>query len=121
METIGVTLGLVFLVATVDPGRAVNSQERQCCKRVPSRAGALLAQARRPPETPPSRNVQADAKPVSAQSTANWPPKPWPEGMIWIPGGDFTMGGVAGDSDARPDESPAHRVHVDGFWLIRPK
>jgi formylglycine-generating enzyme required for sulfatase activity len=35
--------------------------------------------------------------------------------MIWIPGGEFTMGT---DSDLGwPDERPAHRVRVDGFWM----
>jgi formylglycine-generating enzyme required for sulfatase activity len=35
--------------------------------------------------------------------------------MVWIPGGAFTMGT---DSDlAWPDETPAHRVRVDGFWM----
>lgn len=34
-------------------------------------------------------------------------------GMIWIPGGTFTMG-----SDRHyPEEAPAHRVRVDGFWI----
>lgn len=38
-----------------------------------------------------------------------------PPGMVWIPGGEFTMGS---DSDlAWPDEKPAHRVRVDGFWI----
>jgi len=37
------------------------------------------------------------------------------EGMIWIPGGEFAMGGT--DALARPDESPVHRVRVDGFWM----
>jgi len=38
-----------------------------------------------------------------------------PPGMVWIPGGEFTMGT---DSDlGRPDEKPAHRVRVDGFWM----
>lgn len=38
-----------------------------------------------------------------------------PEGMIWVPAGEFTMGwdGAGG----RPDERPAHRVHVEGFWM----
>jgi sulfatase modifying factor 1 len=36
-------------------------------------------------------------------------------GMVWIAGGDFLMGA---DSDlCWPDESPAHPVHVDGFWI----
>jgi formylglycine-generating enzyme len=37
------------------------------------------------------------------------------ERMVWIPGGEFTMGT---DSElAWPDEKPAHRVRVDGFWI----
>jgi formylglycine-generating enzyme required for sulfatase activity len=36
-------------------------------------------------------------------------------GMIWIPGGTFRMG-----SDRHyPEESPAHRVTVDGLWMDR--
>lgn len=35
--------------------------------------------------------------------------------MQWIPPGEFTMGSDA--ADARPDERPRHRVHVDGFWI----
>ncbi len=38
-----------------------------------------------------------------------------PGGMVWVPGGEFTMG-TAG-SPARANERPAHRVRVDGFWM----
>jgi sulfatase modifying factor 1 len=38
-----------------------------------------------------------------------------PPGMVWIPGGEFTMGGE--DALARKNESPRHRVRVDGFWM----
>jgi formylglycine-generating enzyme required for sulfatase activity len=35
--------------------------------------------------------------------------------MVWIPGGEFTMGT---DSELGwPDERPAHRVRVDGFFM----
>jgi sulfatase modifying factor 1 len=35
------------------------------------------------------------------------------EGMLWIPGGTFLMG-----SDQHyPEEAPAHRVKVSGFWM----
>src|SRR6187200_1551332 len=38
-----------------------------------------------------------------------------PSGMVWIPGGEFTMGT---DSELGwPDEKPAHRVRVDGFFM----
>jgi formylglycine-generating enzyme len=40
------------------------------------------------------------------------PPGPAPEGMVWIPGGEFWMG-----SKASADAQPVHRVHVDGFWM----
>ncbi|MBT8045522.1 MAG: formylglycine-generating enzyme family protein [Pontiella sp.] len=40
-----------------------------------------------------------------------------PEGMVWIPGGEFTMGGA--DHFARPDEKPLHRVRLDGYWISR--
>jgi formylglycine-generating enzyme required for sulfatase activity len=33
--------------------------------------------------------------------------------MVWIPGAEFTMG----SDDHYPEEAPAHRVHVDGFWM----
>jgi formylglycine-generating enzyme required for sulfatase activity len=39
-----------------------------------------------------------------------------PPGMVFIPGGDFMMG-TETDSEARKDESPAHKVRVDGFWM----
>lgn len=40
-----------------------------------------------------------------------------PTGMVWIPAGEFTMGSDA--PDARPDEHPAHRVRMKGFWIDR--
>src|SRR5207248_10209245 len=46
-----------------------------------------------------------------------------PEGMVWIPGGEFSMGSQDpttlpnGGHDAMPDTRPIHRVQVDGFWM----
>jgi len=38
-----------------------------------------------------------------------------PEGMVWIPGGTFSMGG---DNDqARQDEFPKHEVKLNGFFM----
>jgi sulfatase modifying factor 1 len=38
-----------------------------------------------------------------------------PAGMVWIPGGEFTMG--TDDPESYEYERPAHRVRVDGFWM----
>lgn len=43
-------------------------------------------------------------------------PGPAPNrGMVWIPGGTFRMG----SDEHYPEEAPAHRVTVDGFWMDR--
>jgi formylglycine-generating enzyme len=50
-------------------------------------------------------------------------PGPAPEGMVWIPGGEFSMGSdVSGESlcglpGVTRDAQPIHRVYVDGFWM----
>jgi len=36
-------------------------------------------------------------------------------GMVWIPGGEFTMG--TDSALGWPEEMPPHRVHIDGFWM----
>ena len=46
-----------------------------------------------------------------------------PEGMVWIPGGEFSMGAPdprmndAVGMQATTDSRPVHRVFVDGFWM----
>ena len=36
-----------------------------------------------------------------------------PKGMVWVPGGTFTMG----SESFYPDEAPLREVSVDGFWM----
>jgi formylglycine-generating enzyme len=50
-------------------------------------------------------------------------PGPAPAGMVWIPGGEFSMGSNRSDDSlcALPgttlDAQPIHRVYVDAFWM----
>ena len=51
------------------------------------------------------------------------PPSPPPRSMVWIPGGEFSMGSEdprvqpSGGHEAMADARPIHRVYVDGFWM----
>jgi formylglycine-generating enzyme len=51
------------------------------------------------------------------------PPQEALPGMVWIPGGEFSMGCPDprrlphGGPDAMADARPVHRVYVDGFWM----
>jgi formylglycine-generating enzyme required for sulfatase activity len=40
-----------------------------------------------------------------------------PEGMVWIPGGEFMQGAIPEDQMAMPHEKPAHKVTIDGFFI----
>lgn len=51
------------------------------------------------------------------------PTKEAPPGMVWIPGGEFSMGSdesgeaICGVPGVTRDAQPIHRVYVDGFWM----
>jgi formylglycine-generating enzyme required for sulfatase activity len=63
----------------------------------------------------------AEVRPTVENKTA--PPANRPEGMVWIPGGEFSMGAAAmADMNdvgmqATTDSRPFHRVYVDAFWM----
>jgi len=58
-------------------------------------------------------NISANAgsPPVIDQSPA---PGPAPDGMAWIPPGEFSMGTQEAMFE---DTRPVHRVALDGFWM----
>jgi formylglycine-generating enzyme required for sulfatase activity len=70
----------------------------------------------------PQPHVGSFAPTVENRASA---PVPAPEGMVWIPGGEFSMGAAdpRGDFEGGPDPlfdaRPIHRVYVDGFWMDR--
>lgn len=45
------------------------------------------------------------------------PPTETPDDMVWIPGGDFMQGAVSQDNMAMMHEKPAHKVHVEGYFM----
>jgi formylglycine-generating enzyme len=57
------------------------------------------------------RTDYGQAGPENSESTM----EETPDNMVWIPGGEFTMG--TNDPESYSREAPAHRVRVDGFWM----
>jgi sulfatase modifying factor 1 len=57
------------------------------------------------------------------RENTNQPNYPNPPGMVWIPGGEFSMGSdhasesLCGLPGVTRDAGPIHRVYVDGFWM----
>ncbi len=52
---------------------------------------------------------------VHTERSPTTAPAPPDDDMVWIPGGIFLMG----SNDHYPEEAPAHRVTVNGFWMDR--
>jgi formylglycine-generating enzyme required for sulfatase activity len=59
--------------------------------------------------------LSACAGPHTAARDTGPAPGDAPPGMVWIPGGRFTMGSEG--EHALPAERPAHEVDVDGFFM----
>ena len=87
-------------------------------------AAVWAVKAARPAKSP----SPADVLPAGFRETlvnSAPAPGPAPADMVWIPGGEFSMGSddptssLCGGKDAMPDARPIHRVHVDGFWMDR--
>jgi sulfatase modifying factor 1 len=93
-------------------------------------AGTLLLApvACRPRAAAPADRASAAAAPAAAPAIGGSalsdpmrvntapPPSPAPTDMVWIPGGEYTMG--CADESMR-DAQPSVRVSVDGFWMDR--
>jgi sulfatase modifying factor 1 len=89
-----------------------------------SRAHGSLSATPEPIPANESDNTSAVSAAFAATiPNTTHPPGPAPAGMVWIPGGEFSMGSpVESDSlcsmpGMSRDASPIHRVYVDGFWM----
>jgi formylglycine-generating enzyme required for sulfatase activity len=81
----------------------------------------------RPKTTPSSAPDALSSAPEFVATVENAAPGggPAPEGMVWIPGGEFSMGAAdppGADNNgvgmrATDDSRPIHRVYVDGLWM----
>ncbi len=95
------------------------------------RAGLLLASAAltwavvRYRDTLPVSSRKPVAELSQTEPDRTGPPAPAPPGMVWISGGEFSMGCLDprglphGGPDGMADARPIHRVRVDGFWMDR--
>ena len=77
-------------------------------------SAAKATRSAAPTTVQPIAAATQTAQPVTDSLRTNVPPPPGPapEGMAWIPGGEFWMG-----AEEFPDAQPWHRVSVDGFWM----
>ncbi len=67
------------------------------------------------PQADPGEPAGQPAGQSPGQPGGQSPGEPPAPDLVWVPGGSFAMG-----SDRHyPEEAPAHRVTVDGFWMDR--
>jgi len=85
---------------------------------------ALVARRAPPAAMPQPVNMTASTFLPTVENTAS-APGPAPDGMVWIPGGEFSMGAADPTGidlndvgmHATTDSRPVHRVYVDAFWM----
>jgi len=71
----------------------------------------------------PGRESTAVRGPFLPTVAGSGSPGDPPPGMVWVPGGEFSMGCADprrlpfGGSDPMKDCRPIHRVRLDGFWM----
>ncbi len=95
-------LAILSIRALAAPGEAEQAKCGLC--RAPSRVTQLLAK-----NTPVAASTSTDSKKQPAPAASG------PANMVWIPGGEFTMG--TDETRSYAPERPAHHVRVDGFWM----
>jgi len=116
--------------ATAQPSRR-NSKGHRAAWVVGALAGATMIASlqpwhvHHPRAVPREQTVEAAQVATFATTIPNTDAAPVqaPSGMVWIPGGEFSMGAMDPPAvsevgmHAAVDARPIHRVHVDGFWM----
>ena len=105
----------IWKLSSTRPASAAHAVRPSTSSAVPTPAESMTAEA-----TVPTSNLFAATVPNKTV-----PPGKNPLGMVWIPGGEFSMGAqdppdMEHDQvsmKATRDSRPVHRVYVDGFWM----
>src|SRR5262245_5370293 len=99
--------GFYFLTAAKSSGPSIGRETMMSCDMGISAAKAArgVTSTAIQPQAANNGTGQPAAKPSRPSGST-------PEGMAWIPGGEFWMG-----ADEFPDAQPWHRVSLDGFWM----
>jgi sulfatase modifying factor 1 len=112
------TARLLWLVAlgVIAIGAVIGLAMRSSRSRLAATPASKVAEC----ESCPSVGPITFAPTVSNSAAA---PDPAPAHMVWIPGGEFSMGStvesesLCGLPGVTRDALPVHRVYVDGFWM----
>lgn len=92
-------------------------------KNANAKQSVVSSSTSKPSESAPAdeRKESSPFKPTKLNDLPE--PKDKPKGMVWIPGGEFSMGSdsssesLCGMPGVTYDGLPVHRVYVDGFWM----
>ena len=131
---VALSMGLVWALMTMVSGgpKVAGKTQTKAEPTSDSDAGQSEKQASRSKETPAVGSAAVAKSNSSEPGTSTFGPtqlasNPAPENppaeMVWIPGGEFSMGCLdprelpAGGPDAMNDARPIVRVRVDGFWM----
>lgn len=81
--------------------------------------GPWLSSAGCDPAAPQELTVSATLgkPPASGEPGATWRSPQDGMVLVYVPAGDFLMGASSADPNALENETPAHRVYLDAFWL----
>jgi sulfatase modifying factor 1 len=122
-------IGLLALLALAILGATtwkLSSIQAASAARTPSPSLTAAVATAAGPTAPPAAAAMPNAS-LFAPTVPNKtiPPSKVPVGMVWIPGGEFSMGAqdppdMEHDKvgmQATHDSRPVHRVYVDAFWM----